>query len=449
MFKKVLIANRGEIAVRVIRACRELGIPTVAIYSLADEECLHVRMADEAVCVGPPPPRESYGHIANVISAAVITGCDAVHPGYGFLAENASFAEASEACGVKFIGPRPDVIRRMGDKAEARDLVKGIGGPIVPGTGIVESESEAAREAERIGLPVMVKAAAGGGGKGMRVVHSAEELAASVKLAQAEAASAFGNSAVYLEKYIEEPRHVEIQVAADEHGNVIHLGERDCSLQTARHQKMLEEAPCVALTPALRSRMGQTAVKIARAAGYSNVGTIEFLLDRSGHFYFMEMNTRVQVEHPVTELVTGVDIVKLQFRVAAGEKLGISQKEVKLNGHAIECRITAEDPARKFAPSAGTMGRVILPGGFGVRVDSHIYSGYTVPTYYDSLLAKLLVWGANREEAIARMARALDETQIEGIETTIPFHKRVMQNAWFRRGEVYTNFIHRRVLSEE
>jgi acetyl-CoA carboxylase biotin carboxylase subunit len=448
VFKKILVANRGEIAIRVIRACREMNIGTVAIYSQADESCLHVRLADEAVCVGPAPARESYNHVANVISAAIITGCDALHPGYGFLAENASFAEACEMCGIKFIGPQPAVIEKMGDKAEAREAMQAAGVPIVPGTqGVLQNDSDALKAAEEIGFPLIVKAAAGGGGKGMRVVHTEEDLLAAVKVAQTEAAAAFGSPEVYLEKYIEEPRHIEFQILADEHGHVIHLGERDCSIQK-RHQKLLEEAPSSVLTRSTRARMGELAVQAARAVGYSNAGTIEFLVDKQNNFYFMEMNTRIQVEHPVTEMVTSIDLVKHQILIAAGEPLRLQQEEIVLRGHAIECRVTAEDADRKFAPCAGPIENVMLPGGFGVRVDTHVYSGYHVPSYYDSLLAKLIVWGEDRREAIAKMSRALDEFKVEGIRTTIPFHERIMHNAWFRRGEVYTNFVRRRMAVE-
>jgi len=448
VFKKILVANRGEIAIRIIRACREMNIGTVAIYSQADESCLHVRLADEAVCVGPAPARESYNHVANVISAAIITGCDALHPGYGFLAENASFAEACEMCGIKFIGPQPAVIEKMGDKAEAREAMQAAGVPIVPGTqGVLQNDGDALKAAEEIGFPLIVKAAAGGGGKGMRVVHTEEDLLAAVKVAQTEAAAAFGSPEVYLEKYIEEPRHIEFQILADEHGHVIHLGERDCSIQK-RHQKLLEEAPSSVLTRSTRARMGELAVQAARAVGYSNAGTIEFLVDKQNNFYFMEMNTRIQVEHPVTEMVTSIDLVKQQILIAAGEPLRLQQEDVVLRGHAIECRVTAEDADRKFAPCAGPIENVMLPGGFGVRVDTHLYSGYHVPSYYDSLLAKLVVWGEDRREAIAKMSRALDEFKVEGIRTTIPFHERIMHNAWFRRGEVYTNFVRRRMAVE-
>jgi acetyl-CoA carboxylase biotin carboxylase subunit len=445
MFKKVLIANRGEIAVRVIRACRELGIATVAVYSQADQDCLHTRMADEAVCVGPPPTRESYTNVANIISAAIITGAEAIHPGYGFLAENPSFAEACEACGLVFIGPPPNAIEQMGDKATARALMQQHGVPVVPGSrDVLQTEQDSLRAADTVGYPLMIKATAGGGGKGMRVVHEGEDLLASIKLAQTEAAAAFGNPGVYLERYIQEPRHVEIQVIADGRGSVVHLGERDCSVQTERHQKMIEEAPCVALTPELRAAMGGAAVRAAQAVHYRGAGTVEFLLD-GDRFYFMEMNTRIQVEHPVTEAVTGIDLVKEQVRAAAGEPLSFRQADVHFEGHAIEVRITAEDPEKKFTPAAGRITHLVLPGGFGVRVDTHVYAGYMVPPYYDSLLAKIIAWGRDRDEAIDRMARCLDETQVEGIPTTLGFHRKLMRNEYFRRGEVATNFIRRRM----
>ena len=448
MFKKVLIANRGEIAVRVIRACRELGIATVAVYSQADADCLHTRLADEAVCVGPPPTRESYTNVGNIVSATMITGAEAVHPGYGFLAENADFAEACEACGLTFIGPLPHAIQQMGDKATARALARQNGVPIVPGSGdVLQGEADAYKAAEIVGYPLIIKATAGGGGKGMRVVRAEEELLSSVKLAQTEAAAAFGNPDVYVERYIEEPRHVEIQILGDAHGNVIHLGERDCSVQTPRHQKMVEEAPSVALTPELRQAMGDAAVRAAQAVNYRGAGTVEFLLD-GDQFYFMEMNTRIQVEHPVTEMVTGVDLVREQLRVAAGERLSLTQEDVELTGHAIEVRITAEDATNgRFTPSAGKITELILPGGFGVRVDTHVYAGYTVPPYYDSLLAKIIVWGEDRTQAIDRMSRCLAETRVEGIQTTLPFYRELFKNEYFRRGDVATNFIQRRMLA--
>jgi len=446
MFKKILIANRGEIAVRVIRACRDMNIATVAVYSQADADSLHVKLADEAVCVGPPPNKDSYLNAPNIISAAVITGAEAVHPGYGYFSEVPSFAEACEACRLKFIGPKPLSIEKMGDKAKAREIMQNAGVPVIPGTkGVLQNEQEAFRVAAKMGYPVLVKAAAGGGGRGIRLVPNEEELAKVLKIAQTEAESAFGNPDVYMEKYIEEPRHIEVQVLADEHGNVVHLGERECSIQNGRHQKMLEEAPSVALTDSLRTKIGEAAVRAAKAVGYVNAGTVEFLLDNKGNFYFMEMNTRVQVEHPVTEAITGVDIVKEQIRIAAGEKLRLNQKDIKIRGHAIECRITAEDPDKGFTPSSGRIENLILPGGFGVRVDTHIYPGYVVPPYYDSLLAKLIAWGPSREEAISRMTRCLDEFTIEGLKTNISFHQKIMANEYFRRGELSTSFIKRRM----
>lgn len=449
MFKKVLIANRGEIALRIIRACKELGIKTVAVYSEADRNSLHVRFADEAICIGPAPSNRSYLNMTNIISAAGLTGADAIHPGYGFLAENANFAEICESCDIKFIGPPVSAIQRMGDKAVARETMIKAGVPVVPGTeGIISTEEEALKVAGEIGYPVIIKASAGGGGRGMRIAQSSADLVKSLRTARAEAEAAFGNSAVYVEKYVEEPRHIEFQILADQFGNVIHLGERDCSVQR-RNQKLIEEAPSVALTPELRARMGEAAVKAAQAVGYTSAGTIEFLLDKHFNFYFMEMNTRIQVEHPVTELVTGIDLIKAQIAIAAGEPLKLTQDQVKINGWAMECRINAEDPARKFLPSPGTITAYHPPGGPGVRVDSAAYAGYVIPPNYDSMVGKLIVWGENREEAMNRMERALNEFVIDGIKTTIPFHLKILENAFFRRGEVYTNFIQRRLLPEE
>ncbi|HVF10846.1 MAG TPA: acetyl-CoA carboxylase biotin carboxylase subunit [Abditibacteriaceae bacterium] len=446
MFTKILIANRGEIAVRVIRACRELGVKTVAVYSTADSTARHVQLADQAVCIGPPAARESYLSIANVVSAAAITGAEAVHPGYGFLSENASFAEICEQVGLKFIGPPSSAIELMGNKSTARGMMAEAKVPIVPGTpGPVRDEREAGEAARKFGYPVIIKASAGGGGKGMRVVHGEDELQGQLATARAEAEAAFSDSEVYLEKYLLEPRHVEVQVMADEHGNVIHLGERECSVQTARHQKMLEEAPCAFLNEATRKALGEAAVRGARAVGYHGAGTMEFLVAGDGKFYFMEMNTRIQVEHPVTEMVTGVDLVREQLRVAAGEKLSLRQKDVHFNGHSIECRITAEDPNRNFAPASGTVHRFDAPGGPGVRVDTHIYNGYTVPSFYDSLLAKIIVHAPAREDAIARMERALAEICLEGLATTLPFHQRILANEYYRRGEVNTDFLTRRM----
>lgn len=448
MFKKILIANRGEIALRIIRACREMNIETVAVFSEADRDSLHVKAADQAVCIGPHPSAKSYLNIPNIISAAELTGVDAIHPGYGFLSENARFAEICESCGITFIGPSPRAIETMGDKATARKTMIEAGVPVVPGSKEVIVDFDlAAQTAKEIGYPVLIKASAGGGGKGMRIAQNEKELMKSIQAAQNEAQAAFGNSEVYLEKYVEEPRHIEFQIMADKFGNIVHLGERDCSLQR-RNQKLLEESPSTALTPKLRKTMGEAAVKAAKAADYSSVGTIEFLLDRHNHFYFIEMNTRIQVEHPVTELVSGIDLVKEQIKIAAGEALQFKQEDIQIRGWAIECRINAENPDKNFMPSPGTIEFYHIPGGPGVRVDSAAYQGYTIPPYYDSMVGKLIVWGANREEAILRMRRALDEFVIEGIHTTIPFHLKVLDNAFFRRGEVYTNFIQRRILGE-
>ena len=450
MFKKILIANRGEIAVRVIRACREMKIATVAVYSQADSDALHVRLADEAVCIGPPANKDSYLNAPNIISAAVITRADAIHPGYGYFSEVPSFAEACEACKIKFIGPKPASIEKMGDKAKAREIMQAAGVPVIPGTkGVLQNEQEAYKMASRIGYPVLIKAASGGGGRGIRLVQNEEELGKVMKVAQMEAESAFGNPDTYMEKFIEEPRHIEVQILADEHGRVVYLGERECSIQNARHQKMLEEAPSAALTASLRAKMGEAAVRAAKAAAYCNAGTVEFLLDAQKNFYFMEMNTRVQVEHPVTEAITGIDIVKEQILIAAGEKLDLAQKDVQIKGHAIECRVTAEDPDKGFTPSLGTIEGLVLPGGFGVRVDTHMYPGYTIPPYYDSLLGKLIVWGEDRNEAISRMTRCLSEFTVEGVKTNIPFHLRIMANSFYRRGELSTSFIKRRMNNGE
>ncbi|MGQ9497864.1 MAG: acetyl-CoA carboxylase biotin carboxylase subunit [Desulfotomaculales bacterium] len=448
MFDKLLIANRGEIAVRVIRACRELGIKTVAVYSEADRNALHVSMADEAFCIGPPPAAKSYLNITGIISVAEVTGADAIHPGYGFLAENAAFAEVCESCGITFVGPPVTALEVMGAKARARESVAAAEVPVVPGSGGVVTAKEAVEVAEEIGYPVLIKASAGGGGRGMRIAHHREDLLQALQTAQAEAQAAFGNPDVYIEKYIEEPRHIEVQVLGDRYGKIIHLGERDCSVQR-RNQKLLEEAPSPAVTPALRQQLGEAAVRAARSVGYYNAGTVEFLLDRNNNFYFIEMNARIQVEHPVTEMVTGLDLVKEQIRIAAGEPLTLNQEDIAINGWAIECRINAEDAWRDFAPCPGRVTAYLPPGGPGVRVDSALYQGYEVTSYYDSLLAKLIVWGKDRREAIARMERALGEFIIEGVATTIPFHQRVVNNAFFRRGEVYTNFVRRRVFVEQ
>jgi acetyl-CoA carboxylase biotin carboxylase subunit len=441
-FGKVLIANRGEIALRVISACREMGIGTVAVFSEADRDCLHARMADEAICIGPAASAGSYLNVANIMSAALITGANAIHPGYGFLAENAGFARACEDSGITFIGPAPDSIDRMGDKAVAKQTMKAAGVPTVPGSdGAVTSEQDALRFAEEAGYPVLIKASAGGGGRGMRVATDPESLIASLHAAKAESAVAFGDDTVYLEKYLKRSRHIEIQVLADTHGNAVHLFERDCSVQR-RHQKLIEESPSPALTDEMRRAMGDAALKAVHAVGYVNAGTVEFLLDEDGSFYFMEMNTRVQVEHPVTEAVTGVDIIKEQIRVASGAPLRHPQQsDIVQRGHAIEFRINAEDPASNFRPHPGLIELFNPPGGFGVRVDSHVYSGYRVPPNYDSLLAKLIVWGETRYEAINRARRALDEFIVVGIPTTIPFHQQVIENEYFQSGEVYTDFV--------
>ncbi|MDQ0286562.1 acetyl-CoA carboxylase biotin carboxylase subunit [Desulfofundulus luciae] len=448
MFKKILIANRGEIALRIIRACREMGIKTVLVYSEADRDSLPVRMADEAYCIGPAPAARSYLNITNIISTAMVSGADAIHPGYGFLAENAGFAEICESCGLTFIGPPASAMEKMGAKAVARETVLKAGVPVVPGSsGVLRDVQEALEVAEEIGYPVLVKASAGGGGRGMRVAQGPEDLIRAVQTAQAEAQAAFGNAQVYVEKYVDEPRHIEFQILGDKHGNIVHLGERDCSIQR-RNQKMIEESPSTALTPELRREMGEMAVKAARAVGYYNAGTVEFLLDKHLNFYFIEMNTRIQVEHPVTEMVTGIDLIKEQIRLAAGEPLGYTQEDIQIRGWAIECRINAEDPARNFAPSPGLITAYLPPGGPGIRLDSAAYPGWKVPPHYDSMIAKLVAWGQDRDEAIARMQRALGEFIIEGIKTTIPFHQRVLHNAFFRRGEIYTNFIQRRILMD-
>lgn len=442
MFKKILIANRGEIACRIIWTCKELGIKTVAVHSEADKEALHVRYADEAICIGPPASANSYLHIPAIIAAAEITDVDAIHPGYGFLSENAHFAEVCADCNIKFIGPSPAVIRRMGDKAEAKRTMREAGVPVTPGSeGLLEDEDIAVVEAARIGYPVLIKATAGGGGRGMRIARNEGELRNAYNTARAEAETAFKNSGVYLEKYIERPRHIEIQVLADEHGNVIHLGERECSIQR-RHQKLIEESPSPAVSKELREEMGRIAVKACQEVGYSSAGTIEFLLDEGDKFYFMEMNTRIQVEHPVTELVTITDLIAAQIRAAAGEPLGRTQEEILFVGHAIECRINAEDPDT-FTPSPGRITTFNLPTGPGVRVDTAAYAGYYVPPYYDSMIAKLIVHHRTRERAIMRMRRALEATVIEGIKTTIPMHLKIMDDPDFQSGNFSTRFMDR------
>lgn len=447
MFRKILIANRGEIALRVIRACKEMGIRTVAVYSEADRESLHVRFADEDVCIGPASARESYLNIPRIIAAAEITGADAIHPGYGFLAENAEFSEICERNEITFIGPTPQQIRQMGDKAAARRTMVAVGVPVVPGTDIIADPAEALAAARDIGFPVLIKASAGGGGKGMRVAKDEEEFQRQLPMAQNEAAAAFNDASVYLEKYLARPRHIEFQILGDSHGRVLHLGERDCSVQR-RHQKLIEEAPSPALTPELRQTMGEAAVRGAKAIDYVGAGTIEMLLNEDNSFYFMEMNTRIQVEHPVTEMTTGFDLIKEQIRAAAGLPLSIPDTEIRLRGHAIECRINAEDPDRNFAPSPGTITAFHPPGGPGVRIDTHVYAGYRVPPFYDSLLAKLIVHGSTREEALVRMRFALAGFVLEGVHTTIPFLLRVLEHPDFIRGDIDTKFLERMVAEQ-
>ncbi|MCD6373925.1 MAG: acetyl-CoA carboxylase biotin carboxylase subunit [Caldisericaceae bacterium] len=449
MFKKVLIANRGEIALRIIRACRELGIQTVAVHSEADDDSLHVRLADEAVCIGSAQSSESYLNPVRIIAAAEITGADAIHPGYGFLAENAEFADMCESSNIVFIGPPARVIRDMGNKSRAKELMKKAGVPVVPGSeGNVESLEQGIEIANTVGYPIILKAVAGGGGRGMRIIRSEDEFESNFQMAQAEARGAFGDPSMYIEKYIEEPRHIEIQVMADTHGNVIHLGERECSIQR-RHQKLIEEAPSAVVDEALRQKMGQVAVKGAQGVEYVSAGTIEFLLDKDKNFYFMEMNTRIQVEHPVTEMVTNTDLLKEQILVAAGEKLDLKQEDVKIIGHAIECRINAEDWEKNFMPNPGKVDFFHLPGGPGIRVDSHVYQGYTIPPHYDSLIAKLIAYGRDRAEALKRMNRALEEFVIEGIKTTIPFHLRLINHPDFVSANFDTGFLDRVNLLEE
>lgn len=449
MFDKILVANRGDIAVRVIRACMELKIKTVAVYSQADADSLAVRMADECVCIGPPASRESYLNAPNILSAAVITGSKAVHPGIGFMAESSAFAEACAAVGVKFIGPSPSAIERMGDKIQAKATMRAAGVPVVPGTtGAVRDEAEALRVAQEIGFPIKIKASAGGGGRGIRTVHQEDELGKELKMAQAEAEASFGNPDVYIEKHIEQMRHVEVQVLGDEHGCVVHLGERDCSIQTARHQKIIEESPAPHLDERLRRKICDAAVRAARAVNYSSAGTVEFILAPNGEFYFMEMNTRLQIEHCVTEAVSGVDLVKWQIRIAAGEKLEFSQKLVDLRGHAIEARVTARDPDRDFAPSAGTVTRFHMPGGPNVRVDTHLFQGGDVPPYYDPMIAKIIVWDRDRAGAIAKLQRALAETDIGGISTDLGFLRKIVANAYFKRGDLSTSFLQQRMSSD-
>lgn len=449
MFSKILIANRGEVALRIIRACKDLGIKSVAVYSEADKDSLHVKFADEAICIGTAAPQGSYLNIPSIISAAEITDVEAIHPGYGFLAENAHFAEVCESCNIKFIGPTPDAMRLMGDKMAAKDTMRKAGLPIIPGSiSIVKEKDEALRVAHKLQYPVIVKAVAGGGGRGMRIAHNDIRLVSVLMTCQTEAEAAFGNPAVYIEKYVPNPRHVEFQIVADKYGHVVHLGERDCTIQR-RHQKLLEESPSPAVDSKLRKKMGDAAVKGAKAANYTNIGTIEFLLDEHGNYYFMEMNTRIQVEHPVTEMVTGIDLVKEQLRIAAGERLSYSQDDVKFGGHAVECRINAEDPENNFLPCPGKVSFFHAPGGPGVRVDSHVYQGYVIPPFYDSMIAKLITYGKNRSEALQVMQRALSEFTIEPIKTTIDFHKRLTAHPEFLRGEVTTEFIGKMMAEKE
>ncbi len=442
MFKKILIANRGEIALRIIRACKEMGVKTVAVHSTADANSLHVRFADQSVCIGPPKSTDSYLNVPSIISAAEITDSEAIHPGYGFLAENSSFAEVCNSAGIRFIGPSPESIKLMGDKAQARETAKKAGVPILPGSdGVVTEEGSAVEIARELGFPVIVKAVAGGGGKGMRVVMDEADFSSAFVMAQSEALAAFGNADVYIEKYIPQPRHIEVQLMADEKGNAVYLGERECSIQR-RHQKLVEEAPSVIVDGPLRKRMGEMAVALARSVKYRNAGTIEFLMDENRNFYFMEMNTRIQVEHPVTEMVTGIDLVKEQIRVAAGLPLSFAQDQVRITGHSIECRVNAECP-EKFTPSPGTITAFNPPGGPGVRVDTAAYTQYVIPPYYDSMIAKLVVHAATRDDAIMRMQRALDEFIIEGVKTTIPMHKKILADEDFKQGNISTKFMER------
>jgi acetyl-CoA carboxylase biotin carboxylase subunit len=440
-FSKVLIANRGEIALRIIRTCEEMGIATVAVHSTIDRHSLHVQLADEAVCIGDPPSSKSYLNIPNIIAAALTRNATAIHPGYGFLAENARFAEICADHQIVFIGPSPLAIQAMGDKSTAKSTMKRVGVPTIPGSnGLLTDEAEARAIARKIGYPVIIKATAGGGGRGMRLVKDDGDLAMLFAAAQGEAEAAFGNSGVYLEKFVQKPRHIEFQILADSYGNVIHLGERECSIQR-RHQKLLEEAPSPALTPGLREKMGSAAVLAAQSINYMGAGTVEFLLDPSGEFYFMEMNTRIQVEHPVTEMITGLDLIAEQIRIAQGDRLSLRQEDVILRGHAIECRINAEDPDHNFRPSPGRISGYLPPSGPGVRIDSHVYTDYEIPPYYDSLIGKLIVWGHDRPAAINRMRRALRECAITGLPTTIGFHQRVLETAEFQKGDIYTNFV--------
>ncbi len=450
MFKKILIANRGEIAIRVIRACRELGIATVAVHSEADRDSLHVQYADKSICIGPGPALDSYLNIPSIISACEIAGVDAVHPGYGFLSENEDFAEVCEAHKLTFIGPSKEAIAMMGNKIEAKKIARKAGVNLIPGSpeAVSPDDPELSKIARRIGYPVIVKASAGGGGKGMRIVTHEEALLEMVRMASNEAKLSFGDGSVYLEKYFEEPRHVEVQILADKKGRIVYLPERDCSVQR-RHQKLIEETPCPGMSPKLRKKIGKAARAIAKAVDYTTVGTIEFLLDKDNNFYFMEMNTRIQVEHPITEMVTGLDLVKWQIRLAAGDRLDFDEGDIRIRGHAIECRINAEDPDKDFIPNPGKVEKVFFPGGPGVRLDTHMYAGYTIPSFYDSLMAKVIVLGPDRDQAINRMRRALSEFVIDGVKTTIPFHEKVLEHDTFRYGAVTTNFIQKHIFGSE
>ena len=442
MFRKILIANRGEIAVRIIRACREMGIKTVAVYSEADAEALHTQLADEAVCIGPANSTESYLNMERILSATIITGAEAIHPGFGFLSENSKFAKMCDECNITFIGPSAELIDKMGNKSEARSTMIAAGVPVTPGTTEPVYEAAVGREiADKMGYPVIIKASSGGGGKGMRIAESSEEFEANFNTAQRESVNAFGDDTMYIEKYITSPRHIEFQIVADKHGNVVHLGERDCSVQR-KHQKMIEESPSVAINEELRQKMGETAVRAAKAVGYESAGTIEFLLDKSGEFYFMEMNTRIQVEHPVTEMVTGLDLIKEQIRIAEGLELSVKQEDIKVNGHAIECRINAENPAKNFMPCPGKITNIHFPGGNGVRIDSAIYNGYKIPANYDSMICKIIVHGKDRTSAIYKMQSVLGELVIEGIDTNIDFQFDLIGNERFRSGDINTHFIH-------
>ncbi|MBU3158927.1 acetyl-CoA carboxylase biotin carboxylase subunit [Clostridium frigoris] len=441
MFKKILIANRGEIAVRIIRACNEMGIQTVAVYSEVDKEALHTQMADEAICIGPAKSKDSYLNMQNILSATVLTGAEAIHPGYGFLSENSKFAQMCEECNIKYIGPNSQNIDNMGNKLKAREIMIKAGVPVVPGSdGEIASETDALESAEKIGYPVMIKASAGGGGRGIRVVSKVEDLASAFNTAKVEAETAFGDGTMYMEKFIEEPRHIEFQILADEHGNVVHLNERDCSIQR-RNQKVIEEAPGAGMKEELRKQMGEVAIKAAKSINYKNAGTIEFLLDKYGKYYFMEMNTRIQVEHPITEMITGIDLVKAQIRIAAGQVLPYKQEEINIKGHAIECRINAENPAKNFMPCPGVIKSLHIPGGYGIRVDSAAYQGYKIPPTYDSMIGKLIVHGKDRDEAICKMRRALGEFIIEGVDTNIDFQFKIVNNKDFIKGKFDTGFI--------